>query len=608
MLPVLEERTRTGQLAAPPPGALSMMRRSTLLLLCLVLGCAAVPRYLGIGAGLEHASAMVDERNNFVEPIRRMQIERTWNPTVYSGYPGFFNWLLYFPVTRGLSAGGDQGGYVAGRLVTATASTLNAALIFWLLLRLTSSPFVAAYGGLLQAASRAEIATTKIINADVLIVTALLLLLLLGESKVRRRGVLGAAILGLAVATKYSGLLLVPALILTANVRSARKAATLLLVGLVVFVAAAPFAVLGAWGGAGQGAGLLHAVHFYFGDSLAGRGLNTEGLSRIVLNLGWLALLFVPAALRGARRTVIAAAATAVLSGSVLLFTIQVWPRHTLLPSSALAILAAVGIGQIAALAGTRGPARWGPALAWLLAAASLVQPAGEAIRLTGRSLETSPRDRIALALSQRQARRVLSTVVPFKASGIEVRLSAEKRLSREYLAQFDALVTTAEDLPHLEVEPDAAIAVEGGLPLLLLRPPKPSADLRVLTPEQVLASDGAPAHAFDGDVATVWSSVQSRSWLEARWARPVTVRLVEIQTPADAWPQQLVVLGAAASDASQWRSLDALPVRPERRERQLPPHGQVFVLREPTLLAGLRVVRPSGGPWSVESIRILGP
>jgi Dolichyl-phosphate-mannose-protein mannosyltransferase len=588
------------------------MWRPTLLALCLVLGCAAVPRYLGIRSGLEHAAPMVDERDNFVEPIRRMQIERSWNPSVYSGYPGFFNWLLYFPVTRGLAVAGDSGGYIAGRLVTATASTLNVALIFWLLLRLTSSHLVAVYGGLLLAASRAEIATTRIINADVLIVTALLLLLLLGESQIRRRNLLGAAILGLAVATKYSGLLLVPALLLVANVRSARKGATLLLIALVVFVAAAPFAVLGAPSGTEQGAGFLDAVHFYFGGSLAAtwqRALNTGGLTRIVLNLGWLALAFVPAALFGARRTVIAAGVTAAVSGSVLLFTIQVWPRHTLLPSAALTILAAVGIGRIAALSAKAGHARWGPALTCLLAAASLVGPIGDGVRRTRGAFEAQPRERVATALSQRQARRVLSTVVPFKAPGIEVRLSVETHLPREYLAQFDALVTTAEDLPRLDMVSGAPVSVDGGLPLLLLQPPPPSERLRLLTPEELLASDGSPAYAFDGDRKTVWSSTQSRSWLEARWLRPVDVRLLEIQTPANSWPQELVVLGAPAEPGTApWRPLAVLPVRPERRERQRPPHGQVFFLREPTPLAGLRVVRRSGGPWSVETVHILGP
>jgi hypothetical protein len=585
------------------------VRRSTLLLLCFVLGCAAVPRYLGNWNGVKYTAPMVDERNNFVEPIRRMQIERSWNPTVYSGYPGFFNWLLYFPVTRGLAAAGDSGGYIAGRLVTATASMLNVALIFWLLLRLTSSRLVAAYGGLLLAASRADIATTKIINADVLIVTALLLLLLLGESQMRRRDLLGAVILGLAVATKYSGLLLVPAFIVAADVRHVRRGVTLLLIALVVFVAAAPFAVLGAAGGVGQGAGFLHAVRFYFGDSLAGRALNAGGAERIVLNLGWMALAFVPAAFLSARRTVIAAGVTAALSGSVLLFTIQIWPRHTLLASSALAALAAVGVSRIATLSAERWHARWGPALACLLAAASLVQPITESVRLTGRMLGTGPRELAATALLRQQVRRALSTVVPFKAPGIEVRLSAEKHLPREYLAQFDALVTTAEDLPRLDVTPRALVYTEGGLPLLLLRPPTSSERRRLLTPEHMLASDGCPERAFDNDPVSVWSSVQSRSWLEARWSRPVNVRIVEIQTPADSWPQTLVVLGASAEPGTPpWRPLDVLPVRPERRERQLPPHGQVFFLREPTALVGLRVVRPSGDPWSVESVRILGP
>ena len=585
------------------------VRRTTLLALCLVLGCAAVPRYLGRWSAVEYTAPMVDERNNFVEPIRRMQIERTWNPTVYSGYPGFFNWLLYFPVTRGLAVAGDSGGYIAGRLVTATASTLNVALIFWLLLRLTSSSLVATYGGLLLAASRADIATTKIINADMLIVTALLLLLLLGESHLRRRDLLAAAILGLAVATKYSGLLLVPAFVFTTEGRSVRKVATLLVIALVVFASAAPFAVLGASGGTGQGAGLLHAVRFYFGDGLAGRVLNASGPARIVLNLGWLALAFVPVAFLGARRAVIAAGVTAALSGSVLLFTIQIWPRHTLLPSSALAILAAVGIGRIATLLAKTGHARWGPALACLLAAASLVQPISESVRLTGRMLVALPPELAAKVLSQQQARRVLSTVIPFKAPGVEVRLSTEPHLPPEYFAQFDALVTTAEDRPRLEVATQALTGAAGALPLLLLRPSQPSERLRLLTPAALLASDGSPADAFDEDRGTVWSSVQSRSWLEARWTQPVRVRLIEIQTPADSWPQPLVVLGVAGeSDTNAWRLLDALPVRPERRERQLPPYGQVFFLREPTPLVGLRLVRPRGSPWSVESVRILGP
>src|SRR4249920_3735177 len=112
-IPAVEERGRGHERAA----------------LLVILAAAAMLRFAGIAHHLAADPLDFDETHNFIEPIGRMWRSGSPDPTVYSGYPGLFNWLAFLPVGVGRRLGGATGAYVAGRAVVAAFGVLNVLLI-----------------------------------------------------------------------------------------------------------------------------------------------------------------------------------------------------------------------------------------------------------------------------------------------------------------------------------------------------------------------------------------------------------------------------------------------------------------------------------------------
>src|SRR5688500_17970712 len=113
---------------------------------------AAALRVAGIDHHLRYGSPDFDERNNFIDPVLRMWNVPTADPTVYFGYAGFFNWLIFLPVGLGKAWGGEVGAYVAARLVVALFGTLSVWLVYAASRRLTGETAALAAAALLAVA------------------------------------------------------------------------------------------------------------------------------------------------------------------------------------------------------------------------------------------------------------------------------------------------------------------------------------------------------------------------------------------------------------------------------------------------------------------------
>src|SRR5687767_5093970 len=98
------------------------------LALLAVLLVAAALRFAGIAHHLARAGPEYDERTIFVEPVLRMWRTGSLDPTVYTGYAGFFNHLAAIPVAAGLRLGGETGAAVAARGLVAAFGVVSVAL------------------------------------------------------------------------------------------------------------------------------------------------------------------------------------------------------------------------------------------------------------------------------------------------------------------------------------------------------------------------------------------------------------------------------------------------------------------------------------------------
>src|SRR6059036_2533461 len=117
------------------------------LALAAVLLAAAALRLAGLTHHLARAGPEYDERTIFVEPVLRMWRTRSLDPTVYTGYAGFFNYLVAIPVALGLRLGAETGAAAAARGVVAAFGVLSVGLAYGL-----ARGYVGTWAGLLAAA------------------------------------------------------------------------------------------------------------------------------------------------------------------------------------------------------------------------------------------------------------------------------------------------------------------------------------------------------------------------------------------------------------------------------------------------------------------------
>lgn len=586
-----------------------------------VLVAAATLRFAGITHHLYRAGPEYDERTIFIEPVLRMWRTGSLDPTVYTGYAGFFNHLAAIPVALGQWLGGETGAAAAARGLVAASGVLSVGLAYGLARRLAGPG-----GGLLAAAllavSPLEVRSAHYVTPDVVVGTAMLAALLVLARRGDHRGeAVAGALLGAATAVKYTGLLLAPAIFAD---RLARRRAQGLwraaLAAAAAFAVCAPFALLQL---RRQGAELTWAFQSYYGrDAAANRfaqGDASAAATPLLILLGALgpvgcALAVGSIAVFRPRRALAPFLAVVVAAIVALLPANLVFPRH---------LVPAAVVTPILAVAGWRGVADRLPAwrgrrlLLAVLAAAALASPAAASARLVYRYLRTPAIEQAAHWIESHVSGPALVAVsldrFALDPARFEVRtVRSLREPAPEATRHFDLVVATRREAagwPGLETA--AAFESEeadSGLALLVLRPAVDRATWRV-PPREIRAShdEARAVAAWDEDPGSVWTASQGPGWIEARWSDSVVVDRVEVESgpEPDGWPQDITLLGAA--EERGLGEIATFALRPNRpaRQRRGAPHGQVYVLTPPRALLGLRIERRAGGPWSLASVRV---
>jgi hypothetical protein len=597
--------------APPAPAAPPAPSRLTHAALAIVLCAAALLRFTGLDHGIRRGEPLPDEFENFISPVIGMWDRGTPDPDHRTGYPGFFNWLVFLPMGAGRRWDGVPGAALAGRALVAAFGTLNVFLMY----RLLRPPWgagAALLGAALLATSRADVSEAHAISPDVLIVTAFLAMGLALRARTPTSAWAGVWA-GLGIAVKHTGVILFPALLAELLVRRELKKRLLpvLAAAGVAFVLAAPYALVPRSTPHGDAA---HLARYYY-DGFQGGSVISGVMTRVETVLGWIwwnlgvlgSLLAVAGlALARPRRalvvplTVILAALAVLSMPRALGLGGQVYPRHVLLASAAATVIAAAGY---AAVARSRG-------VALVLAAGALIQPAWRSAGVAAAYARPGELDRAASWLeTQGRPVRVATSLGWFRVNPpVELRTELTlAELTPETLAHYDLVVAPRRAAAALHGLALAEVFESPGHPdgaLAVLRPAAPLADVAWPAPAATSATAPGADRAWDGDAGTAWTAPPGPGWVEARWDRPHALHAVEVvSAPGHGfWPQRLGLLGRTGPD--QWEPIEALPLRPTRTRGQQPPHGQVFVLPGERRFDGLRIERRKGEDWGLAEVR----
>jgi 4-amino-4-deoxy-L-arabinose transferase-like glycosyltransferase len=587
----------------------------------LLLAAAAL-RFAGITHHLARAGPEYDERTIFIEPVLRMWRTGSLDPTIYTGYAGFFNHLIAVPVALGLRLGAETGAAVAARAVVAGFGVVSVALVYGLA-RHHAGHAAGLLAAALLAVSPLEVRSAHYVTPDVLVGTAMLAaLVVLARWPPGRAEAVAGVLLGAATAVKYTGLLLAPAIAADRLTRGRmRGLARVAAAAALAFAAFAPFALLQL---RRQGAELTWALQSYYGrDASANRfaqGDASAAAAPLLIVAGALGPVGCGLALTAVlffrpRRPLVPLVTIVIVAGVALLPANLVFPRHLVPVAVVTPILAAAGWRAVADLL-PAGAAR--RAVVAGLALAAIAAPAASSARLVGRYLQKPAVDRAADWIEghvQAPARIAVSMDrFALDPARFEVRpVPSLRHVPRQAVRRFDLVLATRreteEGWPGLETvstfeseEPNA------GLDLLVLRPldDRPAFP----APPDVVRASHDEAHvgaAWDADPRSVWRAPAGPGWIEARWNGGVDVDRLEVEAgpEPDAWPQDLVLLGS--EDGRGFDELGTFSLRPNRpvRQRRGSAHGQIYVLTPSRPVRALRIERLQGGPWSLAAVRV---
>jgi hypothetical protein len=600
----------------PVPAAL---RRAVLVgILCL----AALLRFAGIDHHVRRGSPAMDEQNNIVLPVLDMWSKPTANPGVRIGYSGFFNYVAFLPVGLGHRWAGEAGAYVAGRGLVAAFGVLSVFLVYRLARELAGDG-PALLAAALQAVSRGEVGQSHYITPDVVVVTGTLAVLLLSVRSpldVRRAAAAGS-LCGLTIAVKYTGLLALPGLIaaLVAEKLPRRQTLAALLAATVAFALAAPYAVLRASSPL-VGTGLGSALRDYYGAGgyaatvaksppevsyVAAEILGYISQNVGVVGLGLAALslvLFRPLA------RLIPPLAVVALSVLVMLPARLVYPRHLLVPSAVLALLAACGLSG---LVGRIASPRLRQAAAAFLCVAVLAVPTRSSVSLALRYLQPTSVDRAAGFIEASfPGHTLVATGLPRFAllrDRFEVRSWAPlHNCPPVVLRHYDLVVATREELAGLGFRLLREFD-DGSDALGVAAPARPSLERVVPT---AAAASHDPGHSLGPWLgASSWRSPEGGAWISGEWAVARRIERVEVVSDEAGGlrPQWLELEGRSDAD-SAWTKLDVWPLRPGRLSRQSAdsPAGQIYVMAPTVPLVGLRLSSQGGSAWGLARIDVL--
>jgi hypothetical protein len=566
-------------------------------LLGVVLVLAAGWRFAGIEHHVVRGAADFDEQNNFLRPIERMAREGSLDPTVYQGYPGFFNWLAAGPVWLGRSLAGYTGATVAGRATVAAFGVLSVLLAF-LVARRMAGPWGGLFAAALLAVSRLETRAAHHITPDVLVGTATLATLLLvarearGAAPSARRDLAIGALAGVAAAVKFSGLLAgVPgaaAALLSGPLL--KRGLRMGLAALLAFGLAAPYAVPELLERGGKLTGLTH----YYGER-AERNQEARGgasglaaaLPGILDSVGPVGVLLAAGSLWlvRPRRAPLPAAATLATSLAILVPAAFVYPRHLVPPGALLAVLAGAGFGALLARAGPRA-APFGLSLAALC----LPFQASDSVRLVARYVRPAAIDRAADWIEAHVSGPAL-VLAALPRVAIDSRRFEVRRTAR--LQDVPAAVAAQYDLLVTDITRDAA-ALDGFRTLVRFDSEEGLAE-RTLS---VLAPGRRPRLA-----PVEPASVTRQGGIQI--ALPAPTRVFRVEAEARWWPRD-ARLEAPGPDGA-WARVRAEQLRPTERDRRRAGsrNGQIYVLRgEP--IEALRIAGRRPARWSQARLRLL--
>ncbi|MBN2369599.1 MAG: glycosyltransferase family 39 protein [Vicinamibacteria bacterium] len=585
------------------------------LIFAAVLLLAGFFRFYGIDHDLRRAGAEFDEAHNFVSPILRMWNDRSFDPQVYSGYAGAFNYLAFAPVIAGHALGGEVGAFVAARALVAVFGTGCVALLF-LLARREFGLTPALVAAILLTFSRIDVRSTHYVVPDVVVgFMGLVLLLIARRSRPGRRAAAGmGAVTGLATAMKYSGVILGPAgaLALLARRETRRGLWPFVLCAALAFAVAAPYAILGT---SDQGAGVRHALHHYYGAKTAESFSLAAALDLMRLSLGLPAIILAAVgAIIGAPRSVTLPAAA--LAVTLLVFIAPsglLFPRHVV-PALAPAVLLAV--------AALHRMIAWVPrpyrTASWLVAAVIVLwRPIPDGWAFFSKYLMTPAPDRAAAWIEESfpEPRSVLASTsfrFPLDVARFEVvHVERLDEVSPLAVPHFDLVVASPAET-GLDFEsrwgwPSRLFEERHDRRSVLVfsRPTRQEDPCREAHRPDSLRSADASENAnlvWDGDRSTQWRAFDG-AWIEAEWREPLRIAKVTIVAGdfPHGWPQRYRILGRGpASDG--WDTLGVQWLRPIRPAKQRPdlPRGQEVVLTPPRELFALRILRDRAGAWSV--------
>ena len=619
--------------------------------LVALLAVAALLRFYGLDHDLKRTSPDFDEMHNFVDPILRMWRTGTFDPQVYSGYPGAFNYLAFVPVVVGAKLGGEYGAYVGGRAFIAAVGVL-AVLLVYLVGRRALGFGPAMMAAALVTVSRADVRSAHHITPDVVVGALGVGLLLAGLTPApeRRRAAWAGALSGLATAVKYTGIVLLPAAVasvivqrVTREVKApspepssrlglrqvgllARPLGLLLLVTVCAFAMAAPYAVLAR---GPHGAGIEHAVQHYYGANdeantfLQGESSSLGGVvAHLEVSVGLLALgLAVVGALFGSPRALTLPAF--VLAAATLLAIVPanfLFPRHVVPAVPPLALLAAAGLVRVADLAkGHRPRAVLATALGFL----ALASPAASGLSLFRKYLSPPATDQAAEWIERTFDRpAALLAVLPFRLQldpgRFEVRYARRvEDVGEQALEHFDGILIAPPKrgralAERLGWEGRSFKDADGRRDVqVLLRPAGVVPPAAKAPPPLRLNASASPEEAkaaWDGEPGTEWRGDAGDAWIEAEWPSPQRLVRVEVVTGRlkRSWPQELVLLYRPRGEVD-WRDLPSDAIRPLRpaRQRQGSSAGQTYVMRGTPEAVALRIRRPAGQPFSLAEVRV---
>ena len=593
---------------------------------------AGLLRFTGLGWGLRH-EPHGDERV-FVESVRAMIAAGDFDHRYYE-YPGLFFYLLSPVVALAPEGVAGSGAYLASRGLVAAFGVLGC-LAVYRLGSLLDSREAALLGALLMAVSPLAVHTAHMVRPDVVlqvVVTMALVALLRVGGRPRADLVVGAVI-GAAVAVKFSGAFLVPTYAVRRLLAPGPRVrgAVLATVALVaIFFVATPYALVHPREFV---AGLETQVGHHYeepeGSEPAERGLALAYAAVWPRALGAPAAAFalagaVIALETDARRwlplIVLPLVTVAVMGSQRLLF----W-RHLLPSLGVVVLLAALCAERVSAAVAHRLRADRRAVLA-VLAVILAALPLVNTLAYVRDVVRPGTRDR---ALDWVQAHvpagsRVLTSVERIGLERAPVELTRVTRLAEEdrpLVAGMDYVVATTADDARAFVglserqtwTPESPVA--GPAIVVFAVPPsvRPNDTPVPLSAEMLSASEnpGDLHAACDGRPDTLWRTADPQrpgDWLMV--TLPAAERIGRIELLVDgagrfAARELSVLVGA---EGRSWVPARTLAARPtvDRQRPEVGPPSQVLVLTPPVRTRAVRLtLRRSGAHrWGVAELRL---